>query len=271
MQLRYSLYLLAFLSAAYTTQPLEKAGDTLKPVEQQKPIAEKQNALQEDKKPLDAGVEIIPINEEWARQKGVMDLYQTDPGFAKWFVSFHDIPGSPPYAFEQKRLMQALPDRYFPFESNSSEDILRCKNSNKPIGFMVNSRGYLPGEKVVFRLSAKGACREAVFYPRPLLLKRKSGELLASATLLCAVPGQNLYAMDICGVGKQEKYKFTSYSGSEVLSHNLEGPIYCTFMPEVVGLRRGVAKIVLQFEKGERCSMELPWGSKLFEYSLGNK
>ena len=42
------------------------------------------------------GVEITALSEESAKHLGLMEQYQVDPGFAKWLVSFYDIPGNPP-------------------------------------------------------------------------------------------------------------------------------------------------------------------------------
>lgn len=270
MQFRYGLYFIVLLSAGCNIIHPEKVS-ALQPSERVERVADKENKSLEGVERLDAGVEIIAITEQWAKKMGLMDLYQTDPGFAKWCVLFHDIPGSPPYTFQQKRLSQSLPDRYYPCPGPSSENIIECKNRNKATGLMVSSRGYLPGEKVMIRLSAKDAYREAVFYPRPLLLKKKSGELLAKGTLLCAKPGYTLYDLDICGIGKQEKYKLVSHSGEEILSQDLQGPIKCELTPEVVGLLKGIAKMELQFEDGAFYSMELPWGYELLEYKQGNK
>ena len=77
--------------------------------------------------------------------------------------------------------------------------------------------------------------------------------------------------INICGVGSREKYKLLSYSGEEILSKDLQGPIECVLAPEVIGMRKGIAQIKLQFEGGTFYVMELPWGYELLEYSLGNK
>ena len=220
---------------------------------------------------IDDRIEIINVTEQWAKEMDVIDFFQADPGFTKWFIKFHDIPGNPPYSLQQKRLIQSDPDRFISIPNPSSESILESKNRSSPIGLMVSVRGYLPGEKVIIRLSAKDAYREIVFYPRPLLMKEDNRRLLAKATLLNAEPGHTLYTLDVCGIEKQEKYKLISRSGKEILSHNWQGPITCTISPEVVGQVKGVAKTVLEFEDGTSYSMELPWGYELLEYKRGIK
>lgn len=271
MQFRYGLYFLVLLSAGCNLKHPKKTSDALPIPDCVEHVVHKQNQPQECLERLDGGVEIIAVTEQWAKEMGMMDLYQTDPGFTKWCVLFHDIPGNPPYNFQQKRLSQSLPDRYYPCPGPSSENIMESKNCNMATGIMVSSRGYLPGEKIVIRLSAKDAYREAVFYPRPLLLKKKSGELLAKGTLLCAEPGFTSYDLDVCGIEKHEKYKMVSHSGDETLSHDLQGPMRIGLAPEVVGLLKGIAKMQIQLEDGTSYDIELPWGYELLEYKQGKK
>lgn len=236
-----------------------------------KQLADVKSDPQENVEQINDGVEIVKVTEQWAEKMGLMDLYRTDPGFDKWCILFHEIPGTPPYSFQQKRLLQQLPDRYYNIKGPTSENVIECKNRDTPTGMMVSARGYLPGEKITIRLSGKDAYKEITFFPRPLFMKNEAGKILAKAALLCAKPGQTLYELNICGVDKQRKYKFLSYSGGETLSHNLQGPIESTIMPEVIGQVRGIAKIVLDFENGTRYSMKLPWGIELLDYTLGNK
>jgi hypothetical protein len=271
LQFRYSLYFILLLSTSCNVKQPEKVSDKPKPPGYAERVADNEKKSLENIERLDEGVEIIAMTEELANQMGVMDYYQIDPGFAKWLVLFHELPGSPPYEFQQKRLIQPKHDRYYLCPGPSSEDILKAKNSNEAIGLVVNTRGYLPGEKITLCLNAQEACREAVFYPRPLLLKRESGELLVKGSLLCARPGHTLYAFDICGIGEQEKYKLVSHSGKEILSQDLQGPIMFSLAPEVVGLPKGIAKLEFQFEDGAIYTMELPWGHELLEYKAGNK
>jgi hypothetical protein len=260
MKFPYALYLVLLLNmnlsqSLATKDHVDKESETKDDVDQ--------NAT---------GVEIIEVTEQWAKERGLMDLYQTDPGFVKWCILFHDIPGNPPYSFQQKRLSQPLPDRYYSCQAGLSSDaILESKNCNMPTCLMVSARGYLPGEKLTIRLSTKDAFREITFYPRPLLLKKETGEFLAQATLLCMQPGSTLYELDICGIGKQEKFKLTSHSGKEIISYNWQGPTTCSITPEVIGQMTGSANVTIHFENGAQYNVELPWGCELLKYKLGSK
>jgi len=202
MQFRYGLYFIALLSASCNVKHSKQASDATKSAYVER-IADKENKSPECVDRLDAGIEIIAMTEQWAENMGLLDCYQQDPGFTKWCVLFYDIPGNPPYTFERKRLIQPLPDHYYPCPSPPSEAILKFKNCNKPVGLVVSARGYLPGEKIIIRLSAKDAYREIAFYPRPLLLKKKSGDLLAKGALFSVETGQTMYSLDICGVGNR--------------------------------------------------------------------
>jgi hypothetical protein len=219
---------------------------------------------------IHTGVEIIRVTEQWAKENGVLDLYQADPGFTKWCILFHDIPGDPPYSFQQKRLLQPNRNQYYPC-GYAEENILASKNCNMPAPLMVSSRGYLPGEKITIRLSGKDAHKEIIFYPRPLLLKDKTGRVLAKVALLSAIPGQTHYDLDLSGIGKEEKYTLISHSGGEILSHNYQGPIKLGISPEVVGKRSGFANIILRMEDGTEYNTKLPWGNELLECKAGNK
>jgi len=270
MRLKYALYWIALVNAGCSTKvpshsnESEHSSSTAQVVEQKRPLL----ACVEQ---MDAGIEMIEATEQWAKENGFVGLDRMDPGFAKWYILFHDIPDNPPYSFGQKRLLQALPDHYYPLKHPSPKTILESKESNTPVSFMLSVRGYLPGEKITIRLSSKDAYREVTFYPRPLHVKRNTGEVLARATLLCATLGETLYLFDVCGVGEQEKYTLTSNSGGEILSHDWQGPLTCTIMPEVIGQMQGFAKIQMRFGAGEEHAVALPWGYELIQCRLGNK
>jgi hypothetical protein len=271
MQFRHCLFSLLLLSASCSSEHASvSANKSTEYVEYIHP-ADPTNKLPEYISQIDPGVEVFPMTIKWVEEMGLPILYMLDPGFAKWCVLFDSIPENPPYEMQQKRIIQEAPDQYYTCTNSNSESIKRCKNAGKSTAMVISAKGYLPGEPVTIRLSGKDAHKEVTFYPRPLVLKKENGELLARATLCDAHPKQNLYMLEIYGVGKQEKYQFTSHSGEEILTQSCEGPIFCTILPEVLGQTRGIANITLQFEEGACYKMQLPWGLELMEYSLGNK
>ncbi len=220
---------------------------------------------------IDNGIEVIKVTKEYAEKNKIIDLYQADPGFVKWLVLFHDFPGAPPYFFEQKRHLKPPPDHFSPCKGTSSEVILEAKKDNKPAGLLVSGRGFLPGEKITIRLSGQNGYREITLFPRPLVMKNKSGKLLAKAELLCPIPGQTFYHVDFCGIEKEEKCKIVSQSAVGVFSYFVHGPMESTISPEVIGQRGGVANLTIQFEDGAYYSLKLPWGYAFQEYLAGTK
>ena len=267
MPRQLSLFLALLLSAGCTTKQAAEndANDQISHHEKITTPTQVEYFAEDCIEKIDEGVELIKVTKEWAEEKGLMAIYENDPGFAKWFVVFHDIPDTPPYSLEQKRLLQANRDYYYPCLGTTPEDTITV-----PTGMMVSVRGYLPGEKVTIRLSSKNAHREIVFYPRPLIMKR-SGKLLVKAELRCAQPGHTFYHLYFIGMGEEEKYKFMSRSGQEFGSSNLQGPIETFYMPEVAGRGSGFATVTLQFQDRTRYSMKLPWGYEFLDYMAGKR
>ena len=272
MQFQYVLYLILLLSVGCDAKEPPKSSNESKPLAREEHPKQEKSKLPECVERADAGIEVISLTEEWAKKLEIMSYYQTDPGFTKWLLLFHDIPDGAPYAFEQKRVSQPVYDRYYPCPGGApSESVVECKKHNVPTGVVVGSRGYLLGEKITIRLSGKDAHREVVFYPRPLFLKKGTGEVLVRASLLSEEPGGTLYEFDVCGVGKEEKYKLISYSGKERLSHDAQGPMRGSILPGVVGKVGGYSSLTVQVKGGASYSMELPWGRELLEYREGKK
>lgn len=284
---KYGAYLVLFLCASCnrTDNQTNKVAQT--PVQKTKPIISEQNTpktlnrLSEQKLSksamleidrMDAGIEVIQMTEELAKTLEITNFDQCDPGFTKWLFSFNVIPGNPPYSLEQKRVFQPVFDCFYPIQNGvSSEEIHYSKSNNKPVRLLLSARGFLPGEQVTIRLSAKDASKEISFYPRPLHLKDAAGKVLAKAVLFCAQPDFTGYNLDISGVEKEQKYTFTSQSGGEILSHAMQGPMQCSITPDVIGKTGGIAKAILQFEDEISYSLELPWGRELLEYKAGKK
>jgi hypothetical protein len=77
----------------------------------------------------DVSIDCILLTRQTATELGLLDAYLKNVEFDKWLILFHDIPEDPPYSFEQKRLLQKDPDRYFPPEgapSSSHYSELAC-------------------------------------------------------------------------------------------------------------------------------------------------
>ena len=189
-----------------------------------------------------------------------------EPGFDKLMVMFEEIPGQPPYSLQMKRLMNPDPNMFYPIKGAlSSSEIAGAKKRGIPVGFMTTPRGYFPGENVTIRLTTNdpNVFREITICPRPLVLKKSSGEVLMRATLRSHPLELTCYVLDICGIGKDEQFQFHSKSGSENMQHTHKGPVFSTYMPGVVRSKGGTAIIKLVLEDGSSHKMEMPWGTEL--------
>lgn len=197
--------------------------------------------------------------------------FKLDPRTEKWLLSFHEIPGYPEYSIVMKRVAQAKPGVFFPFSSFTSQDILKAKLLGEPIRIAVCAAGFIPGEEITVRLRSRddAVYKERTFCPRPLVLKKKSGEILMKAKLLNDIP--TIYSLAISGLDPDEKYQFKSTSAHEKMRQVFQGNLDMNYLPEVVGIKGGVAEIELSFDNNASYTMRLPWGDELRRYLRGEK
>lgn len=97
---------------------------------------------------IDPTIEFHLLTEETAKEFGAEKSMQDDPGFLKWIVTFHQIPGDAPYSLQEKRIAQSDLEAFEPLKGEAQEfRILKAKIYGEPFHVVVSSRGYLPGEK----------------------------------------------------------------------------------------------------------------------------
>ncbi len=223
---------------------------------------------------IDPNIEFLPLTPQLMANLGIENAAQIDAGFSKWLILFNEIPGEPPYQLQEKRILQFKRDTFRPLKGvPESSEIAQAKKLNEPIRIGFSSRGYLPGEKVVLRLSSKDKTifKEITICPRPLVLKKASGEILAKAFLSSHSPELTMYTVDVLGVKKEEEYKIISCSGKEKLQKVVKGPISMGITPNVVGDKGGFGELKLCLEDNSSYKLRLPWGSRLTEYSKGDR
>lgn len=193
-----------------------------------------------------------------------------DPGFLKCLISFHEIPGHSPYSI----LMKRGNGEFVPCSGREDAMSLAVSKIMKtPFFYLVSAKGFLPGEKVTFRLTSKDkdVFKEVSLYPRPLVLRKPSGELLFKATFASSLQDITMYNIEISGIDEKEKFDFLSLSGKEKMNHPLQGPVVMNYMPSVIGESGGVSQIFLNFKDGSSYKVELPWGMELVKYAIGDK
>ncbi|MBX9744503.1 MAG: hypothetical protein K2X08_04760, partial [Chlamydiales bacterium] len=221
---------------------------------------------------IDPTIEFILLTPQVAKDYHIEEWLEKDIGFSKWIVIFNEIPGKPPHSLQEKRVFRLNPERFHPLPFPELADMLALKKQGTTFWFIVSARGYLPGEKVIWRLVSEHSkeFKEIAFYPRPLVLKKKSGEILAKASLLFSL-AVTTYRLDISGIQEEEVFKFLSASKHEKIRQVLKGPILMDISPDVIGSKGGIGEVTFSLEDGSSHKVELPWGSELFKYSRGEK
>ncbi len=222
----------------------------------------------------DPTVGILPLTEELGKNPVLSDWVHFDPGFQKWVILFREIPGEEPYSIQLKRTAHFKPEAFVPVETTTtSEKVVLMKKHVGVVPFVLSARGFLPGESVTCRLATKDPkiYREISLCPRPLILKKTSGEILLKATLQKYPYEHTSYDVEISGVKENEYFKFLSKSGSEVMRNILKGPVFINYAPGVLGLKGGVAHLEISLDDGTSYKIDFPWGIELFSYKSGKK
>lgn len=182
---------------------------------------------------------------------------------------FNEIPGTPPYFVETRRLLQENTEIYLP--ATESQEVLNCLAETKvPFGVAMPTQEYLPGERVSWRIcsSTGKILKEATCCPFPKIIRADSGECLMEAALLAIDSPDNTVYMLLFPSLKEVEYIFTS--GNRPLSKGIipAGKLKCTtFSPAIKDISGGMSKIEILCE-GHSYQIELPWGNQLM---LGRK
>ncbi len=222
----------------------------------------------------DPTVGFLPLTKELLKEPCLSEWVHFDPGFEKWVLVFHDIPGEAPFSFQIKRAAYFKPEKFVIDErAIQSEEVALMQKNGGAVRVVLSARGFLPGEPITCRLATKDpkVYREISLCPRPLIVKKASGELLLKATLQKHPYEHTSYNIEIVGVKENEYFKFCSKSDSETMRKVLKGPIFMNYAPGVLGRKGGVAKLEISFEDGTSYKIDFPWGIELFSYKNGKK
>ena len=209
--------------------------------------------------------------------KDFPDWVAFDPGFTKYLVVFRAVPETPPYSIVMKRIAQNPPGKFLPHPVHSGEHIAKSKQDNSPVGFFLSEKGFLPGEKVTLRITSgiKSEFYEVGGYLRPLRERNAAGKTMLEARLISAWPAH--YSIIISEIAPGEEVEFVSTSAHESFSHVIpeecviDGACTTSYMPEVVGVSGGIAKIEVRRKDGSSHKLELPWGDEFLPYLQGEK
>lgn len=220
----------------------------------------------------DPGIEICRVQKKASAEASSSDSegsLSSDEDLACISLIFRDLPGEPPYNLHCRRLLQEDPNAFLPRPLEQAF-LNAIHSKNIPFSIVLVPQGFLPGERVTWRVSGTDgtASKEVTVCPRPMILKDKSGKTILEAALL------SIYNPSLCYLihlpAQDEVVEFISNSGEETLKQLLPlgESANVTLMPAIKGVDGGVSQIEVRFLK-DRSSykMQLPWGKALLDYS----
>jgi len=224
---------------------------------------------------IDPMVQFRLLTQELAEELGAEKYLQNSPEFSQWVISFNKIPGKAPHSIQEQRVFLQEYDTFKPLQDAPQvSQILKAQTLGEPVHMIVNACGYLLGEKVTWRLVSKNPIlfKEIVFYPRPLVLKKSSGEVLAWGELVSHGLDETTYIVDLCGIGKKEQCELIARFGDGTISSEVfQGNVAMLISPNVEESQGGVGHLELRLGDGSSYTMKFPWGLELLEYSKGRK
>lgn len=183
-------------------------------------------------------------------------------------LDFEDFPKDIDITVTQTRVYPSDPEiRTFYFPSTHSNYYYCNAVATKP-PFVIESLGFLPGEKVDFTFSSKRCDfryqNSVVPYPLKQVSKDASAFIEAELVSFCPL----IYCVLIGDLKKEEPYTFRSESYEEVIEQNkiYKSKEVFMVMPDVRGKKGGIAKATVKRESGECLSVDLMWGTEIKNY-----
>jgi hypothetical protein len=183
----------------------------------------------------------------------------------KWLIKFPKLLGEPPYFLKSSRV-STFANIFFEVPEITSEDILKSVKAKGVMELSVAAEGYLPGEKVTWRICSKNPTVfvEASGYPRPLMIKNGRGRALVEVELVRENPAT--YYLTVPFLASQTPFTLICKSGDQRTEVVVKGPLEKHFYPTVEGQMGGVAEVEVVFEDKTSRKLELPWGTELLKY-----
>lgn len=203
-------------------------------------------------------------------------LNAKDQGFNKILFKFTGFPINQEIVFETKRLASPLPDTYqqmltFSIQEDGS---LLTADQQQLKSLVCSSRGFLPGERVIFRArTAEGSIvKEISGIPSPVIVKDKEDKIVIKAELVSFEP--TVYILDLPRMKEGEEYELKSTSIGEIVKakpkFSKEKPLH--YSPAVSGNSKGgISVLEIRRKSGELYVIKLPWGTALQPYLKGDK
>lgn len=200
-----------------------------------------------------------------------------EPEYNKIIFRLEGYPKHKEIILDVKRLASLDPKAYEPKVSFSIQDdgLMLITNTQQRLQNIVSSsRGFLPGERVVYRFrTADGAIsKEISGVPTPAVLKTKDGKIALKAELISVNP--TVYKIDLPQMKEGEEYDLQSTSLGEITKakpkYSASTPIH--YAPAGGNKAKGgEGKLEIRRKNGEMYTIELPWGTALEVYLQGLK
>lgn len=212
---------------------------------------------------------------------------KVEDGFIKWVLVLEEFDSNAPTRdlplFETQRpllvdlseseyaaLAKMTKDsaQYVTFKTADNEKV----EKGEPPIVIISSQGYLPGEKVTFRVrhrdDPEGECIS--FCPYPLTFRNPNGNELATIELVHLKPAIYEIAIHFNPNNKLKKIETISLDGKDEMDVYSESTFYHKIIsPQGADSEGGMVTLNLTYEDGNCYSYELPWGNEFKPYMLG--
>lgn len=201
-------------------------------------------------------------------------LKAKDPWFNKILFKVEGYPVEQNLILEVKRLAGANPDQFHPILNFSiQQDGSYVVNDEQKKNIESSSRGYLPGERVIYRIrTADGSIsREISRIPVPVIFEEKEGKIGLWAELLSVSPTVYLIELPTMKEGEEYDLKSTTIGNTIKAKPKFTENKPFHFSPAPKGKSQGGESLLeIRRKSGEVYRVKLPWGTALEAYLDGN-
>ena len=198
-------------------------------------------------------------------------LVKFEPGYHKTIVRISNLPVAESYVLKWQRPLLNKKEHREEWTKEFFSKVSEFLEEDEPV-FFISSKGFLPGEKVIFSLETIGGIaigQPFELFPQPLIQEMRSGKSKLIAELSILSPSR--YEITLEGI--------PSFETLEVCSCSLDEKIETEFvyrqgfcighMPGVIGKAGGVCNFSITRQRGDKFQISLPWGEELKKHVSG--
>jgi hypothetical protein len=213
-------------------------------------------------------------HEEMAALPKYRELECIDPGFSKAIIEFKGFPIEKKLMISLKRLVQNNENDYKTIGSiKFTKDGRWISNGSEIYScYPISSRGFLPGERIFFRVQTDAGSfrKEISLIPNPLVAISQRNEFSLEAELTILSPA--FYTIRVKGLEDSEEIQFISESLNEKIQKEVPASSLKVFLTsfDVTNENRGIGTLTLVRKNGDSLTARFPWGEIFTEYLKGN-